>query len=206
MVCIHRSCSKIEGTRLWQQRVFFRSSSLSVSAEDEAIVRKSAGHVIRDEGNAQHQHLCTKQWGHFWMLYYYSDGQFRQILKELLLSHEVVLCCSMGKRGQQDLLDFDYIDMYVPSNYTPQHTATTVTNGTCKPAMIWSLAFLWVVDREVGWLHLTVPRLYPTSTWSCRSSINQQLNRPTIDRSRTSSINHRSIRLSDWSLIDRLTR
>jgi len=28
---------------------------------------------------------------------YYSDGQFRQILKELLLSHEVVLCCSMGK-------------------------------------------------------------------------------------------------------------
>src|SRR5712664_1905635 len=59
------------------------------------------------------------------MLYYYSDGQFRQILKELLLSHEVVLCCSMGKRGQQDLLDFDYIDMYVPSTLDTLYTTAS---------------------------------------------------------------------------------
>lgn len=60
------------------------------------------------------------------MLYYYSDGQFRQSLKELLLhvSREVVLCCSMGKRVQQDLLDFDYIDhdMYVPSTLDTLYT------------------------------------------------------------------------------------
>jgi len=54
----------------------------------------------------------------------YSDGQFRQILKELL-SHEVVLCCSMGKRGQQDLLDFDYIDMYVPSTLDTLYTTAS---------------------------------------------------------------------------------
>src|SRR5882762_159363 len=37
----------------------------------------------------------------------------------------------------------------------------------------------------------------------CRSSINQRLGRPIIDRSRASSINQRSIGLSDQSLIDR---
>src|SRR6202007_2168310 len=37
----------------------------------------------------------------------------------------------------------------------------------------------------------------------CRSSINQGLGRPIIDRSRASSINQRSIGLSDRSLIDR---
>src|ERR1700740_1274114 len=37
----------------------------------------------------------------------------------------------------------------------------------------------------------------------CRSSINQRLGRPIIDRSRALSINQRSIGLSDRSLIDR---